>query len=115
MEQDPFTWITLQTIAGGALACTIVPNVLGMIFLLPKPARAGIALAVGLAIQLAAASQVEAKETPELWLVAVLNGFLVAATALGINQTGTAAVGGPPGLEASAVEAGVRRFFSSWL
>lgn len=118
MTQDPFTYSSLMTIGGGALAATVVPNVLGLIVALPRPARAGIALAVGLAIQLVAATQVTAKESPEIWIVAILNGFLVAATALGINQVGTAGGGGDDGgggALAAPDDGDDRRFFTHWL
>lgn len=117
MAQDPFTYSSLMTIGGGALAATVVPNVLGMIVALPRPARAAIALVVGLAIQVVAAARVPDKDGPEIWIVAVLNGFLVAATALGINQVGTAGgSGGGGGGGLAAPEDGEdKAFFTRWL
>ena len=118
MALDPFTYSSLMTIGGGALAATVVPNVLGLIITLAGRVRAAIALVVGLAIQVTAATQVPDKDTPEIWVVAVLNGFLVAATALGINQVGTAGGGGGGGgggALAAPEDADDKRFFAPWL
>ena len=94
-QDDLFQWATLATLQGSAVACYIVPNVLGKVFTALKDSqRAGIALVLGLALQIGFAMSTVDKMTFETWVVAILNGFLAAATALGINQATTAATGG---------------------
>ncbi|MCW2758383.1 MAG: hypothetical protein JWO46_2129, partial [Nocardioidaceae bacterium] len=95
---DLFTPTSLVTLQGSALAAFLIPNVLGVAVpkFFPKAAYAATSLGVALAIQLSVASGTTDKDVVT-WAVAVLNGFLVAASALGINQatqTGTGVGGG---------------------
>ena len=83
---DLFTKESLFTLQGAALACVLVPNVLGKIIRIHPNVRALLALIIGTGLQLLAA-----KATPShdnmTWVVAVLNGFLVAGAALGVAST----------------------------
>lgn len=84
-----FTWESLVTLQGSALACYLVANVLGkLIPPLPDVGRAWIAFLLALGIQIALTLSSE-DPTAQTWIVAILNGFLIAASALGLNQVTT--------------------------
>jgi hypothetical protein len=86
---DPFTWDTLGTIGGAILACTIVPNVLAKIVNMSGQVRAGIATVLALVIEVGLVFTHEGDQGWQVVVVAVLNGFLVAAATLGVNTAST--------------------------
>jgi hypothetical protein len=106
-----FTLTSLLSLQGAAAACLLVPNVLtflvGANF---KPYEKWVAFAI--AMVLALVSAFIASEASILkWLVAVFNGFLIFASAIGVNEmaarTGGAALKTlSPGAKPS--------FFHSW-
>jgi hypothetical protein len=104
-----FTWASLGTFHGSALAAVIIPNVLGKVFGFPGRARLIIAFSVALILQVVLAAFAEG-DGAEKWIVAIFNGFLVAASALGVNQSTVSAT--EEGFEASQTP---RRFRRSWL
>jgi uncharacterized membrane protein YgcG len=103
-----FTSQSLFTLQGSALAAFLVPNVLGKVLKLAGRLRAGISLAISLVLQIVVASSTDGKNGTT-WIVAVLNGFLVAASALGVNQ---AAKGGD---DVGGGGDGSQGFRTSWL
>lgn len=98
-----FTLQSLLSLQGAAVAALLVPNVLtylvGDVF---KPYKKWVSfiLAVGLAYLVAFLAPTQAWTK---WIVAFFNGFLVFASAIGINE----GVSGGTGL-------GRKRFFASW-
>jgi hypothetical protein len=80
-----FTTDSLLTLQGSAAAAWLVPNVLGAIFPIPDRLRAAFALLIALGLSFYAATLGES-EGVTTWLVALLNGFLIAGSALGFNQ-----------------------------
>jgi hypothetical protein len=80
-----FTTDSLLTLQGAAAAAWVVPNVLGSIFPIPNRVRAAIALVIALGLSFWTASLGEGNDVVT-WVVATLNGFLIAGSALGFNQ-----------------------------
>lgn len=80
-----FTADSLLTLQGAAAVAYLVPNVLGAIIPMPDRVRALIALIIALGLSFYAASLGES-DGAITWVVAVLNGFLIAGSALGFNQ-----------------------------
>ena len=80
-----FTADSLLTLQGAAAVAYLVPNVLGAIIPMPDRVRALIALLIALGLSFYAASLGE-PEGAITWVVALLNGFLIAGSALGFNQ-----------------------------
>ncbi|MBX6751898.1 MAG: hypothetical protein IRY85_19935, partial [Micromonosporaceae bacterium] len=80
-----FTADSLLTLQGAAAVTYLVPNVLGAIIPMPDRVRALIALLIALGLSFYAASLGQS-EGVITWVVALLNGFLIAGSALGFNQ-----------------------------
>jgi hypothetical protein len=80
-----FTTDSLLTLQGSAAAAWLIPNVLGAIFPIPDRLRAAFALLIALGLSFYAATLGEG-EGITTWLIALLNGFLIAGSALGFNQ-----------------------------
>jgi hypothetical protein len=97
-----FTRDSLLTLQGGAAAAWIVPTVIDHIFLGRVPKMILGLLSLGIALGLSIYSATLADEQGlQTWIVAVLNGFLIAFTALGLNKTSERVFGGKP--ESTAV------------
>jgi hypothetical protein len=92
-----FTRDSLLTLQGGAAAAWIVPTVIDYIFLgrVPKWVLGLLSLAIALGLSGYAATLSDEQGT-WTWVVAVLNGFLIAFTALGLNKTTERVFGGKP-------------------
>jgi hypothetical protein len=84
--QQLFTWESLATLGGSVLATVIVTNSIASIAgaAYTKLMRRLTALALAMACQLGAAAF--AAGGGQKWIVAILNGFLVYTSALGLNQ-----------------------------
>src|SRR5262245_46618679 len=80
-----FTADSLLTLQGAAAVTWLVPNVLGAIIRIPDRVRALLALLIALGLSIYAATLGKDGGTMT-WVVAVLNGFLIAGSALGFNQ-----------------------------
>src|SRR5688572_29428887 len=80
-----FTTDSLLTLQGSAAVAWLVPNVLGSIFPIPDRLRAAFALLIALGLSFYAATLGDGEGFTR-WLVALLNGFLIAGSALGFNQ-----------------------------
>ena len=103
-----FTLQSLLSLQGSAAAALLVPNVLAVLFGDSfKPAK--IWVAFGLAIVLSYLVAFLAPDTAwTKWLLAFFNGFLIFASAVGINQGASSYVG--KGLRKGKE----RHFFQSW-
>lgn len=113
--QDLFTAESLITLQGSTAAAFLVPNVVGVLIpRTPDLARMWLAFAISMGLSLAAAATTTSADSDLWkWIVAVLNGFLIAASALGINQitqSGARSRAAPP----ESATAG-QRFKRSWL
>jgi hypothetical protein len=81
-----FTITSLLTLQGSAGVAWFVPNTLGWLFGTGfDKARKWVALGVALGLALVAASMVP-DPSVLTWVVAPINGLLIFATAMGINQ-----------------------------
>jgi hypothetical protein len=98
-----FTTTSLLSLQGSAAAALIVPNVLKyLISTIPTWATKWIAFVIALGLSFLVA--VVASDSNFMkWVVAFFNGFLVFASAMGINQA------------AAGTTLDSNRFFSSWL
>jgi hypothetical protein len=111
---DLFTAESLLTLQGSAAAAYLVPNVLGTVIpQLHDLARKWIALLISLGLAFAAAATVDGGGAFK-WVVATLNGFLVAASALGINQLSSGGGGGRARGPGAPSTVGAR-FNTSWI
>lgn len=115
---DLFTAASVITLQGSALAAFVLANLAGKLFSgVTDRMRAWIATVVALVLQLGAAGQV-ADPSAMTWIVGFLNGALVAASALGINQTTTPSGGGGGGEQDGQQGGGAistDAFRTSWL
>jgi hypothetical protein len=102
-----FTPASLLTLQGSAAAAYLVPNVLGKMMTIGGRGRAWIAFVIAMGLSLLALTLLE-KVEPINWVVAVINGFLIAASALGINEVTS---GGGGALAAASND----RFKRTWL
>ena len=84
-----FTPESLATLQGSALACWVVPNYLGKIIKrLNDVGRAVLALLIALVIQGSLVLSVADKDILT-WVIALLNAFLIASAASGLNEATT--------------------------
>lgn len=111
-----FTLASLTTLQGSALAAVIVPNSLGA--LIPKitPTQrnwAGFAVAQSCAYATAVAAD---GAGPGRWLIALLNGFLIFASAFGLTALGAgSAASQRPDIMRGGEPQRIRgRFFEPW-
>lgn len=87
-----FTWQSLASFQGAATVALIVPNVLG--FLIGNkfsPFKKWFAFVIAIVLSLAVAYLAESTDITK-WIVAIVNGFLIFASAVGINQSATASL-----------------------
>lgn len=124
-----FTWASLATLQGSTLAAWLVPNVVGSFVALGRRWRNGICIVIALLVSflVAASSTTVATGAPaatvagsspampalEVWIVALLNGLLIYASAIGINQLVSGARGG--GIAEAAPHKTPKAFRLSWL
>jgi hypothetical protein len=101
-----FTLTSLLSLQGSAIATMLIPNVLGyLIGASFNPLRKWVAFAIAMLLSLLVAYVATSSDATK-WIVAVFNGFLVFASAVGINQTGSGGQGVLLGAN--------NRFFRSW-
>jgi hypothetical protein len=82
-----FTLQSVLSLQGAAAASLLIPNVLGyLIGPAFQPYQKWAAFIVAMALALLVAGLAPEKKWTK-WLVAVLNGFLIFASAAGLNQT----------------------------
>lgn len=107
-----FTLASLLSLQGAAAASLLVPNVLAyLVGAQFKPYAKWVAFAIAMTLALVTA-YIATDTNPLKWLVALFNGFLIFASAVGVNEM--AARGQtPPGVLSAAKPK--RAFFSSWL
>jgi hypothetical protein len=87
-----FTWASLGTLQGAVAATFIVTNVLGsLIGDSFDKWRKWFAFLFAVGLELGLAYSAAGSDSFQKWIVAILNGFLVYASVVGINQ-GSAAV-----------------------
>jgi hypothetical protein len=101
-----FTLESLLSLQGAAAATLLIPNVLHYLFgagFQPYEKWVAFVIAMGLSLLVAALAK---QKTWTKWFVACFNGFLIFASAIGINQV--AASAGP------ATET-ANQFFRTWL
>lgn len=103
-----FTTQSLLSLQGSVAATYLIPNVLG--YIIGDKFKSSYRKWVGLVVAMALSFLVAILATDSSWLkwlVALFNGFLVFASAVGINQgvtdSGAVRLGG-----------GQRKFFDSW-
>jgi len=106
-----FTLTSLVSLQGAAAASLIVPNVLtyliGASF---KPYEKWVAFAIAMLLSLLTALLAPSPDFTK-WIVAVFNGFLIFASAIGINEA-AARTGGE---QLGTLSRGAKpRFFHSW-
>jgi ABC-type multidrug transport system permease subunit len=101
-----FTFESLLSLQGAAAATLLIPNVLRYLFGVGfQPYEKWVAFVIAMGLSLLVAGL--AKETTwTKWFVACFNGFLVFASAVGINQVAVAAA---PATETA------NQFFRTWL
>lgn len=101
-----FTLQSLLSLQGAAVAALVVPNALtyliGPAF---QPYQKWVAFIVSLGLAFLTAALAEEKSWTK-WVLALFNGFLIFASAVGINQTASAGVV-TPGTSP--------QFFQNWL
>lgn len=101
-----FTFESLLSLQGAAAATLLIPNVLRYLFGAGfQPFEKWVAFVVAMGLSLLVAGLAKEK-TWTKWLVACFNGFLIFASAIGINQV--AASAGP-------VTETTNQFFRTWL
>lgn len=106
-----FTLTSLLSLQGAAAASLLIPNVLTYL-IGPNFKRFEKWVSFGIAMFLALLTAFIASDTNMLkWVVAVFNGFLIFASAIGVNEM--AAHGGQQNLGTLAPGA-KPRFFHSW-
>lgn len=112
-----FTLTSLLSLQGAAAASLLVPNVLtyliGANF---KPYEKWVAFAIAMALALVTAYLATDANVLK-WLVAVFNGFLIFASAVGVNEMASRSAAGNVGtLSSEAKSANIKpKFFHSWL
>src|SRR4051812_26806854 len=84
--QQLFTWENLLTLGGSVLAVVVVTNSIQSIARMSQTVTRILALLIAMLTQLVAA-RYAAGAGGQKWIIAVLNGFLVYSSALGLNQT----------------------------
>jgi hypothetical protein len=98
VPKEFYTTATLGTLTGSATAVWIITSVIGYV-LEPKDSKKlkkWLGLGLALALALLGASQL-AERTLMIWVVAVVNGFLIYLTAVGANTiVGQGGGGAPP-------------------
>lgn len=104
---DLFTWEMLATVAGAALATIIVTNTIA--FATGYSAK-WVALVIAFLLSIAA-WVFTSERTPSGFVLAVLNAFVIYASAIGANQI-VSSLDAPVGVQSKTPQA--RRFFSSW-
>lgn len=98
-----FTVTSLLSLQGSATAALLVPNALKLLISnIPASVTKWIAFVISLGLSLLVAA-VASDTSFVKWVVAFFNGFLVFASAMGINQA------------AARTTLDRKRFFSSWL
>jgi len=101
-----FTFESLLSLQGAAAATLLIPNVLQYLFGAGfQPYEKWVAFAIAMGLSLLVAGLADEK-TWTKWVVACFNGFLIFASALGINQ---AAASATPATET------VNQLFGTWL
>jgi hypothetical protein len=105
IPKEFYTPATLGTLTGSATAVWIITSVIGYV-LEPKDSKKlkkWLGLVLSLALSLLGASQLT-EHTLMIWVVAVVNGFLIYLTAVGANTiVGQGGGGAPPVDELPAV------------
>lgn len=79
---------SLATLAGATTACLAVAAVAGSFF--GETTRKTAALVAALAISLSVLAASDGTKDVDKWIVAILNGFLIYATAFGLNRADAA-------------------------
>ena len=113
-----FTFSSLAVLQFAAVAAFVGPNIAGYVLRLGGRARIVLAVVVGLAVQFAAAGAADPKPVVKSWLVAAVNGLLIAIAALGVNEViAGRSRGAARADEADAVELPAKRraLLTSWL
>jgi hypothetical protein len=113
-----FTIASLVSLQGSAAAALLVPNVLtylvGNAF---KPYAKWVSFAISMGLAYLVAALAPDSEWTK-WIVALFNGFLVFASAVGINEAAGGRAVAEPGLMGVGDETGAApgggRFFESW-
>ena len=81
-----YTFTSLVTLQGATAATLLFANVLGyLVGANFNPYRKWVALGVAMLLQLLAAAFAD-EQSAQTWIVAVFNGLLVFASAIGLNQ-----------------------------
>jgi hypothetical protein len=112
-----FTASSLLSLQGAAAACLIIPNVLGMLIGPIFGPRIRNWTAFSLAQLLAYLTATVVHDGSWLrWIIAFFNGFLIFASAFGVNSIGThaASQGGRDEAIMSGPSQSERRFFIPW-
>jgi hypothetical protein len=123
---DFYTWATLTTLAGATAATFVVGLVAG--FLLGDAGKKWAALVAALAICIGALLIAGPEQPSSLdWFIAILNGLLVFASALGFNQMavsrrsgkgggrGGIATASTVGIDTEAGRGSGRQLLTSWV
>lgn len=107
-----FTMSSLATLQGGAAAAIIVPNVIGyLVGPSFETGRKWVSFGVALIVAFLAAGLATGVGW-EKWILAIFNGFLIFASAMGINEASSSLANS----EGGSTETGPpRRFFFTWL
>ena len=101
-----FTLESLMSLQGAAAATVLIPNVLWHLFGAGfQPYQKWVAFVIAMGLSLFVAGKASEKGWTK-WMVAVFNGFLIFASAVGVNQV---AVAGTPPAETN------NQFFQTWL
>src|SRR4051812_36849584 len=101
-----FTWQSLATFAGTATATTAIVNGLRQVVpTLGSGAWLGLVVALGLCLAAAVvdpqSGQIMLARPVAIYLIAIVNGFFVFASAAGLSAGGAAVVHGPAGSTAA--------------
>jgi len=110
-----FTGESLLSLQGAATVVVIVPNVLtfliGTTF---QPYEKWVAFAIAMCLSLMVASQASEKSVTK-WALAILNGFFIFASAVGLTEAIGATATPGAGTDMTSTEAtGGLPFFHSW-
>jgi hypothetical protein len=111
-----FTWESLGTLQGAVAATLIVTNVLGSVIGASFDKwRKWVAFLFAISLELGLAWAAAGEDSFQKWFIALLNGFLVYASAVGINQGAATVV---ERLTCQQIEGQFsrlsRRFFRAW-
>ena len=87
LPKDFYTLSTLFSLGGSSTAVWIITSTIGYLIesTKSKKVKRWIGLILSVILALLGASLVEGSKTPLLWVVAIVNGFLIYITALGFN------------------------------